>query len=110
MDLNLRGKVVVLTGASVGIGLAVAEAFAAEGANLLLAARQEDRLTEAATRIAREFGVSAVPRRLASTRSLLLRARISVVPISSSTTPARAATRPPWRRPMRSGSPIGTFM
>ena len=30
MDLNLRGKVVVLTGASVGIGLAVAEAFAAE--------------------------------------------------------------------------------
>ena len=31
MDLNLRGKVVVLTGASVGIGLAVAEAFAAEG-------------------------------------------------------------------------------
>src|SRR5258708_30765513 len=61
MDLNLRGKVVVLTGASVGIGLAVAEAFAAEGAKLLLAARQEDRLTEAATRIAREFGVSAVP-------------------------------------------------
>jgi NADP-dependent 3-hydroxy acid dehydrogenase YdfG len=34
MDLNLRGKVVVLTGASVGIGLAVAEAFAAEGASL----------------------------------------------------------------------------
>ena len=61
MDLNLRGKVVVLTGASVGIGLAVAEAFAAEGANLLLAARQEERLTEAAARIAREFGVTAVP-------------------------------------------------
>jgi NAD(P)-dependent dehydrogenase (short-subunit alcohol dehydrogenase family) len=61
MDLNLRGKVVVLTGASVGIGLAVAEAFAAEGANLLLAARQEDRLREAAARISREFGVSAVP-------------------------------------------------
>src|ERR1700682_435203 len=61
MDLNLRGKVVVLTGARVGLGLAVTEAFAAEGANLLLAARQEDRLTEAATRLAREFGVSAVP-------------------------------------------------
>src|ERR1700682_1421388 len=61
MDLNLRGKVVVLTGARVGIGLAVAEAFAAEGANLLLAARQEDRLAEAATRIAREFGVSGGP-------------------------------------------------
>ena len=61
MDLNLRGKVVVLTGASVGIGLAVAEAFAAEGANLLLAARQEERLTESAARIAREFGVLAVP-------------------------------------------------
>jgi NAD(P)-dependent dehydrogenase (short-subunit alcohol dehydrogenase family) len=61
MDLNLRGKVAVLTGASVGIGLAVAEAFAAEGTHLLLAARNEERLSAAAAGIATKFGVTAVP-------------------------------------------------
>jgi NAD(P)-dependent dehydrogenase (short-subunit alcohol dehydrogenase family) len=61
MDLNLRGKVAVLTGASVGIGLAVAEAFAAEGAQLVLAARQPERLDEAAASIAAQYGVKAVP-------------------------------------------------
>jgi len=60
MDLNLRGKVAVLTGASVGIGLAVAEAFAAEGTHLVLAARNEERLSAAAKTIAANFGVTAV--------------------------------------------------
>jgi NAD(P)-dependent dehydrogenase (short-subunit alcohol dehydrogenase family) len=61
MDLKLRGKVAVLTGASVGIGLAVAEAFAAEGVNLVLAARQHDRLAAAANQIAASYGVQAIP-------------------------------------------------
>jgi NAD(P)-dependent dehydrogenase (short-subunit alcohol dehydrogenase family) len=61
MDLKLRGKVAVLTGASVGIGLAVAEAFAAEGVNLVLAARQHDRLAGAASQISSTFGVQVVP-------------------------------------------------
>jgi NAD(P)-dependent dehydrogenase (short-subunit alcohol dehydrogenase family) len=61
MDLNLRGKIAVLTGASVGIGLAVAEGLAAEGVNLVLAARQPDRLADAASRIADQYGVRAVP-------------------------------------------------
>jgi NAD(P)-dependent dehydrogenase (short-subunit alcohol dehydrogenase family) len=61
MDLNLRGKIAVLTGASVGIGLAVAEGFAAEGVNLVLAARQPERLAEAASRIAAQYGVQALP-------------------------------------------------
>jgi NAD(P)-dependent dehydrogenase (short-subunit alcohol dehydrogenase family) len=61
MDLNLRGKIAVLTGASVGIGLAVAEGFAAEGVNLVLAARQPERLADAARRIAAQYGVQAVP-------------------------------------------------
>jgi NAD(P)-dependent dehydrogenase (short-subunit alcohol dehydrogenase family) len=61
MDLGLRNKVAVITGASVGIGLGVAEAFAREGANLVMAARGEERLATEAARIAREHGVTAVP-------------------------------------------------
>lgn len=41
---ELKGKVVFITGASAGIGKACAEAFAAQGTKLLLAARREDRL------------------------------------------------------------------
>ena len=55
------GKVAVITGGSIGIGLAVAEGLAAEGANLVLAARQGERLDEEAKRIAAKYGVRAVP-------------------------------------------------
>ncbi len=61
MDLGLGGKVAAITGASVGIGLGVAEAFAREGAHVLMAARGAERLEQEAGRIAREFGVRAIP-------------------------------------------------
>jgi NAD(P)-dependent dehydrogenase (short-subunit alcohol dehydrogenase family) len=59
MDLGLRNKLVVITGGSVGIGLAVAEGFAAEGANVLLTARGAERVEREAARIAEKFGVKA---------------------------------------------------
>lgn len=48
MDFELRGKRVLITGGSKGIGLACAEAFAAEGCDLVLAARDAAALTAAA--------------------------------------------------------------
>jgi NAD(P)-dependent dehydrogenase (short-subunit alcohol dehydrogenase family) len=48
MDLGLKGKSVLVTGGSKGIGLACAKAFAAEGCRLHLASRDKERLSQAA--------------------------------------------------------------
>ena len=54
MDLELRGKKVLITGASKGIGLACAHGFAAEGARVHIASRSEPALKAAAEAIARQ--------------------------------------------------------
>ena len=50
-DVELRGKKVLLTGASSGIGAAATEKFAAAGAEVIAVARRGDLLDELATRI-----------------------------------------------------------
>ncbi len=66
------GETVVITGASSGIGKATAEAFAEQGADLVLAARNEEALNETAV-LCRKFGVSviAVPTDVSVTEDVL---------------------------------------
>lgn len=56
MDMKLRGRRVAITGASAGIGAATAHAFAAEGAHLLLCARDATRLQALADAVHAQHG------------------------------------------------------
>jgi 3-oxoacyl-[acyl-carrier protein] reductase len=56
MDLGLTGKAVVVTGGSKGIGLETARLFAREGARVLICARRESALAEAAADILETTG------------------------------------------------------
>jgi 3-oxoacyl-[acyl-carrier protein] reductase len=51
MDLGLKGKVVMVAGASRGLGFAVAKALAGEGASVSIASRDEASICEAAKRL-----------------------------------------------------------
>lgn len=61
MDLELAGKVVLVTGGSLGIGAATASSFAQEGARLAISARDAGTLERTATRIAQETGAKVHP-------------------------------------------------
>jgi 3-oxoacyl-[acyl-carrier protein] reductase len=60
MDLELRGKVAIVTGASRGIGRSIAVALASEGCDIALVARTEEPLRAAAAGIER-LGARAAP-------------------------------------------------
>ena len=51
MDLGLRGRTAIVCGASAGMGLAIAEAFVEEGANVAMFARRRDVLEREAERL-----------------------------------------------------------
>lgn len=61
MDLGLQDRVALVGGASRGLGRAVAEALAAEGADVVITARGEEALRETADAIAAASGRRAVP-------------------------------------------------
>jgi NAD(P)-dependent dehydrogenase (short-subunit alcohol dehydrogenase family) len=56
MDLAMTGKKAIVTGASEGIGKAIARALAKEGADVAICARRKEPLEAAAAEIARESG------------------------------------------------------
>lgn len=56
---SLKGKTVVITGGSSGVGRAAAEAFALEGCNIVVAARGKEALDETVA-LCRDLGVAAL--------------------------------------------------
>ena len=60
MDLRLKGRTAVVTGASKGIGRAIARGLAQEGVNLVVLARGRETLDQAADQIRREQGVKVL--------------------------------------------------
>ncbi len=61
MDLGLKEKVALVTGASAGLGYASAWALAAEGARLVICGRDVGRIERAAGRIRAETGAAVEP-------------------------------------------------
>jgi len=63
MDLQLKNKVMLVAGASKGLGYAVARALAGDGAIVSISSRDEASIASAASRIERETGstVFAMP-------------------------------------------------
>lgn len=64
MAVSLKDKIVVITGASSGIGEACAEQFAAQGANIILIARRFERISEHAKKLEQQYAVKALPLKL----------------------------------------------
>ena len=63
MDLGIKDKVALVAAASTGLGRAVAEELAAEGASLVLCARNEERLKATAEAIVESTGAEVFHRR-----------------------------------------------
>ena len=60
MDLGFQGKLAVVSGSTAGIGFAIAAALAAEGANVVVNGRTDERVNAAVEKIRKHAGVGQV--------------------------------------------------
>jgi NAD(P)-dependent dehydrogenase (short-subunit alcohol dehydrogenase family) len=97
MDLQLAGKRAIVTGASRGIGYAVAKALAAEGAHLVLVSRDQTALDAARDRLAVHgttvLGIAADTTNDTAVRSMVARAKAELggvdILVNSAAQPAK---------------------
>ncbi|MFC1490138.1 SDR family oxidoreductase [Candidatus Latescibacterota bacterium] len=61
MDLGLKNKTAIISGASGGLGRCCAEMLAAEGVNLIICSKTYDKIFAAARSISETFGAEVVP-------------------------------------------------
>ena len=99
MDTGLGGKVAMVSGASKGIGRAVAEQLAAEGAHLSLCARSAGPLRTAAREIETKHGVTclACPADLSRAEDIQEWVRATVEPLRRRRHPRQQRGRRPGR-------------
>jgi 3-oxoacyl-[acyl-carrier protein] reductase len=76
MDLQLSSKVAIVTGASRGIGKAIAETLSAEGMNVVLVARSKDLLESLAKSLPKESLVQAIDLRASDSANQVVAAAI----------------------------------
>lgn len=74
-DMEIKDKVVVVTGASMGIGLAIAQELSKRGAKLVLAARSADTLKKLEAEIPNSFAVPTDMRKLEDIKNLIAKAQ-----------------------------------
>jgi NAD(P)-dependent dehydrogenase (short-subunit alcohol dehydrogenase family) len=97
MDLELEGKVVLITGGSKGIGLACARAFAAEGAKVAIASRSQANLDQASAELEKEgieaFAVAADLTQAETARTMVAATERALGPIDILVNSAGASKR-----------------
>ena len=69
--MDVRGKVVIITGASEGIGLAAARLFAQQGARIALVARSAEKLREIAASLPNAYALPTDMRDEAAVRQMV---------------------------------------
>jgi len=78
--INLSNKIVLITGASAGIGKACAEAFAKEGASLILTARRIAKLNKISASLKKKYGIKVFTTQLDVRNKDAVKSMVSSLP------------------------------